>query len=106
MPLYNILTTDRISLSFFAVKTIFMLSRRAHCVHGFSVGVIDLVGNARNYNTRTYGVHILEVYLAIAIIYWLLSLLLAKLVDSGEKALGRHQGIAPVRKRAASGKER
>ena len=73
---------------------------------GFSVGVIDLVGNARNYNTRTYGVHILEVYLAIAIIYWLLSLLLAKLVDSGEKALGRHQGIAPVRKRAASGKER
>ena len=73
---------------------------------GFSVGVIDLVGNARNYNTRTYGVHILEVYLASAIISWLLSLLLAKLVDSGEKALGRHQGIAPVRKRAASGKER
>ena len=56
--------------------------------------------------TVGYGVYILEVYLAIAIIYWLLSLLLAKLVDSGEKALGRHQGIAPVRKRAASGKER
>ena len=36
----NILTTDRISLSFFAVKTIFMLSRRVYCVHGFSVGVM------------------------------------------------------------------
>jgi L-cystine transport system permease protein len=71
---------------------------------GFSVGVIDLVGNARNYNTRTYGVHILEVYLAIAIIYWLLSLLLAKLVEGGEKALGRRQGIAPVVRKAVSRK--
>ena len=41
--LCNILTTDRISLSFFAVKTIFMLSRRAYCVHGFSVGRVKAV---------------------------------------------------------------
>ena len=61
---------------------------------GFSIGVIDLVGNARNYNTRTYGVHILEVYVAIALIYWILSLLLAKLTRVLEDILGRHQGVS------------
>ncbi len=60
---------------------------------GFSIGVIDLVGNAQNYNTRTYNVHMFETYLALAIIYWLLSMLLAKLISMAETALGKRQGL-------------
>ena len=65
---------------------------------GFSIGVIDLVGNAENYNTRTYGVDMFEVYIALALIYWLLSMLLAKLISLAESALGRRQGIAAYSK--------
>ena len=62
---------------------------------GFSIGVIDLVGHARNYNTRSYGVYIWEVYVAMALIYWALSLLLAKLTQVLENYLGKRQGISP-----------
>lgn len=71
---------------------------------GFTIGVIDLMGNAKNYNTRTYGIHILEVYVALAIIYWVLSLLLAKLTDIGEFELGKRQGKQGIQK-AALGKK-
>ena len=66
---------------------------------GFSIGVIDLVGNAQNYNTRTYNVHMLEVYLALALIYWAMSMLLAKGISLGEHALGRRQGLRAFEKR-------
>ena len=66
---------------------------------GFSIGVIDLVGNARNYNTRTYNLYIFEVYIALALIYWLLSMLLSKLIGLGEQALGRRQGLRAFEKK-------
>ena len=66
---------------------------------GFSIGVIDLVGNARNYNTRTYNLHVFEVYVALALIYWLMSMILAKLIGEGEKALGRRQGLRAFEKK-------
>ena len=66
---------------------------------GFSIGIIDLVGNAQNYNTRTYSVYQLEVYLALALIYWALSMLLAKGITMGETALGRRQGLRQYEKK-------
>ena len=66
---------------------------------GFSIGIIDLVGNAQNYNTRTYSVHQMEVYLALALIYWAMSMLLAKGITMGETALGRRQGLRQYEKK-------
>ena len=73
---------------------------------GFSIGVIDLVGNAQNYNTRTWGVYIFEVYIALALIYWVMSLVLAKLIGLGEKALGRRQGLRAFDKKESRKKVR
>lgn len=60
---------------------------------GFSIGIIDFVGNARLINTRSYGVGTLEVYVAVAVTYWILSIVITKLLEEFESFLGRHQGI-------------
>lgn len=60
---------------------------------GFSIGIIDFVGNARLINSRSYGMGTLEVYMAVAVTYWLLSIIIAKLLEEVEKILGKHQGI-------------
>ncbi|MDR2042981.1 MAG: amino acid ABC transporter permease [Clostridium sp.] len=39
---------------------------------GFIVGVVDLMGKAKILSARTYGSRRLEVYLALAMIYWVL----------------------------------
>ncbi len=77
-----------------------ILSNLLETAVGFSVGIVDFVGNARLVITRDYGVHALEVYAAVALVYWIMSMLFAKLFDVIEVALKRRQGIEPDNKRS------
>jgi L-cystine transport system permease protein len=81
-----------------------VLSNLLETAVGFSIGIIDFVGNARLVNTREYGMHTFEIYAAVALVYWVLSMLIAKLFGILEAWLGRRQGIrtyekAPGRKK-------
>lgn len=64
-----------------------ILSNLLETAVGFSVGIVDFVGNARLVITRGYGVHTMEVYVAVALVYWVMSMLFAKLFDVVEAAL-------------------
>lgn len=81
-----------------------ILSNLLETAVGFSVGIVDFVGNARLVITRDYGVHIMEIYVAVALVYWIMSMLFAKLFDVVEIALKRRQGIAPDNKRSSDPK--
>lgn len=69
-----------------------ILSNLLETAVGFSVGIVDFVGNARLVITRDYGVHSLEVYLVVALVYWVMSMLFAKFFDVLEVSLQRRQG--------------
>ena len=45
---------------------------------GFTIGVYDIMGQAKLINARSYGAYNMEVYLAAALIYWVVSMLIAK----------------------------
>ena len=60
---------------------------------GFSIGIIDFFGNARLVITRSYGVGALEVYLVVAVVYWLMSILLQKISERIEFHLKVGQGL-------------
>lgn len=47
----------------------------------YLIGVVDVMGQAKVINSMSYGVHIIEIYLAVSFIYWLLSLGIGKGVD-------------------------
>ena len=52
---------------------------------GYTIGLVDCMGRANQQNTLTYQNHILDIYIALALLYWLLTLLLDKgfkLLDS------------------------
>lgn len=70
-----------------------ILSNLLETAVGFSIGIVDFVGNARLVITRDYGVHNLEVYLMVALVYWVLSMLFAKFFDVLEISLKKRQGL-------------
>lgn len=45
---------------------------------GYTIGLIDCMGRANQQNALTYQNHILEIYIALAVLYWALTLLLDK----------------------------
>ncbi|MBQ7759364.1 amino acid ABC transporter permease [Anaerotignum sp.] len=47
----------------------------------YLIGVIDVMGQAKVINSMNYGAHIIEVYFAVSLLYWMLSLLTGKFVD-------------------------
>lgn len=57
---------------------------------GYNIGVFDLMGQAKQINALSYGVHTMEVYVAVGLIYWGFSLLLDKGTNVLEKHMGRH----------------
>lgn len=79
-----------------------ILSNLLETAVGFSIGIVDFVGNARLVITRDYGVHNLEVYLMVALVYWVLSMLFAKLFDVLEIGLKRRQGRSADGSRSAT----
>lgn len=45
---------------------------------GFTIGLVDVFGKANSLNQNSYSNYILEIYAALALIYWLSSILLEK----------------------------
>lgn len=43
---------------------------------GYTIGFLDVMGAANQFNTLTYQNHILEIYFALAAVYWVLSILI------------------------------
>jgi len=52
---------------------------------GFTIGVYDIMGTAKLINAGEYGAHNMEIYLAAALIYWAISLLIAGLTGALER---------------------
>ncbi len=58
----------------------------------FLIGVVDLMGQAKVINSITYSAHIIEVYAAVSLIYWVVVLLVGKFVDYLTYKMGRVLG--------------
>ena len=58
---------------------------------GFTIGVYDIMGTAKLINSTEYGAHNMEIYLAAALIYWAISLLIAGITGQLEKMTRRDQ---------------
>ena len=58
---------------------------------GFTIGVYDIMGTAKLINAREYGAHNIEIYIAAALIYWMISLLISFLTGALEKAIKKDQ---------------
>ncbi|MDR3072826.1 MAG: amino acid ABC transporter permease [Clostridiales Family XIII bacterium] len=43
---------------------------------GFTIGFVDLMGKAYLLNSNTYGTHVMDIYLGVALIYWVSSALI------------------------------
>ena len=54
---------------------------------GFTIGLVDVFGKANSLNQNTYSNYILEIYVALALIYWLSSIALEKIMKIIEKRL-------------------
>lgn len=55
----------------------------------YTIGLIDVVGKAELIIAANYNTHALEVYLALAVIYWILSILIEQFFLKMEKIFGR-----------------
>ncbi len=62
----------------------------------FTIGILDILGRARSISSMSYGANKLEVYIASAIIYWIICVL----IEQGTKALER--SYTKGRKRATA----
>jgi L-cystine transport system permease protein len=52
---------------------------------GFTIGLVDIMGKANLINSETMGGYVLEIYLALALIYWPISILIEKSFKRLEK---------------------
>ena len=64
---------------------------------GFTIGVYDIMGKAKLINANEYGAHNMEIYIAAALIYWAISLIIAGITGQLEK-LGRRDRRSGERK--------
>lgn len=55
----------------------------------YTIGFIDIVGKANLIIANNYGTHTLEIYIALAVIYWVLSISIEKLFAVLEKMLSK-----------------
>jgi His/Glu/Gln/Arg/opine family amino acid ABC transporter permease subunit len=56
----------------------------------FSIGVVDLTGQAQAVAARGFGARQFEILLGLALVYWVICVVLEWLLAQGEKRLGRH----------------
>lgn len=61
----------------------------------YTIGFIDIVGKANLIIAGNYNTHTLEIFIALAIIYWMLSLVIEKVFSLLEKAFSK--GRQPLR---------
>ncbi|MHC1771808.1 MAG: amino acid ABC transporter permease [Flexilinea sp.] len=56
----------------------------------FTIGSLDLLGKAKVIISNEYGVHTLETYMAVALLYWLISFVIERISAVLEKRFGKH----------------
>ena len=61
---------------------------------GFTIGLVDIFGKANTLNQNTYSNHILEIYIALATIYWIVAIASEKLLKFAEQRVKRELGRA------------
>ena len=59
----------------------------------YLIGVVDVMGQAKIIDNMSYGAHIIEVYFAVSLLYWLLSLVTGKCVDLLSGKMGKVLGL-------------
>jgi len=57
----------------------------------FSIGIVDIMGQARNLSAASYGIYQLQSFLAVSLLYWIVCILLEKGVSIFEKSYGKGQ---------------
>lgn len=57
----------------------------------FTIGFIDIMGQAQLLITRAYGAHGLEIYIALALLYWAITIILEKVLYTTEHHFSRGQ---------------
>lgn len=55
----------------------------------FSLGIMDMMGIAKVLDANTYGMKRLEIYMAVALIYWFITAVMEFLASLGEKRLAK-----------------
>lgn len=55
----------------------------------YLIGVADVMGQAKIIDNMSYGAHIIEIYFAVSLLYWLLSLITGKCVDALSGKMGK-----------------
>ena len=58
----------------------------------YLIDVVDVMGQAKIIDNMSYGAHIIEVYFAVSLLYWLLSLVTGKCVDLLSGKMGKVLG--------------
>ncbi|NRT71429.1 amino acid ABC transporter permease [Clostridium beijerinckii] len=56
----------------------------------YLIGVIDIMGQAKVINSMSYGANIIKIYLAVSILYWILSIIVGKTVDGVTFKMGKY----------------
>lgn len=56
---------------------------------GYTIGLIDIMGKAKLVNSYSYGSYTFEIYIAVAVIYWIISFLIDRLFDFIHKRAGK-----------------
>lgn len=60
---------------------------------GFTIGFIDVMGKTNLIVSLNYGAHSREIYLGLALVYWIISMVLEYVMKSAEKSLGKGRRI-------------
>ena len=58
---------------------------------GFTIGLIDIFGKANTLNQNTYSNYILEIYISLALIYWIVALIIEQLLKLLENRVSTHK---------------
>ena len=61
----------------------------------FMISVVEMMGEAKILGAR--GLRFFEVYVAVALVYWAICIVIERLVAAGEKRARRFEGLAAVR---------
>lgn len=54
---------------------------------GFTIGLVDVFGKANTLNQNTYSNYILEIYISLALLYWLVAIVIERLLKLAQKAV-------------------
>lgn len=70
----------------------------------YIIGLLDIMGKANIINQQTWGVHAIEVYIAVSIIYWAISIIFEQLIKLYERRLSKNERTSQPKMAASAGK--